>query len=288
MPQAKRPSPQKMKGLPKSTPDPYSNQFNLLPLSLLYKSYDLLRKKTNEQLRNLERQGLENFSPLYNALKSKGLRTEKRGKIGGNVGFAPAFSEGDIKKGKVSRSDFIKEYKRIWQAHEAKSYSVTKVRELQELQLAQLGIDYDEMQANPELYKDELNRYWELYHELEDRGLFLEFGLKSEEAQEVVQKFYKSHGDTKSPKRIASNVQKQVNDVKEQSRNDPYKTLDYYKYKNFVGKYSDEDLFEREEIIKNRQRLRSASNQMAYLLAQKNYGLKPMQPSFAGNERRLL
>lgn len=273
----------KTTGMAKTSPDPYTNQFNLMPMSNLFKAYDLLIKKTNQRFRQLEKEGLENFSPVYSSLKSKGITTRQ-----GNVGFPRAFSKKDVETGKVSRSDFLKEYKRIYQAYQAKSSSVTKVRDLQELQLAQLGIDYDEMQANPELYKEELNRYWELYHELEDRGLFLEFGLKSEEAQEVVQKFYKSHGDTKSPKRIASNVQKQVNDVKEQSRNDPYKTLDYYKYKNFVGKYSDEDLFEREEIVKNRQRLKSASNQMAYLLAQKNYGSKPAQASFAGNERRLL
>lgn len=282
MPQAKRPSPQKMKGLSTTTPDPYSNQFNLMPLGNLFQSYDLLIKKTNQRFRQLEKEGLENFSPVYSSLKSKGITTNR-----GNVGFPRAFSKKDIDAGKVSRSDFIKEYKRIYQAYQAKSSSVTTVRELQEIQLAQFGIDYDEMMENKELYKEELTHFWDLFHEIRNIAKY-EFGLKSDDAVEVVQKFYKSNGDVKSPQRIAGNLKKQIAAVKEESRNDPYRTYDYYKYKDFVGKYNDEELFEREEIVRNRQRLKSATNKLAYMLAKENYGTKPVEPSFSEDDRRFL
>lgn len=281
MPRAKRPVPQKLKGLSTTTPDPYSNQFNLMPLGNLFQSYDLLIKKTNQRFRQLEKEGLENFSPVYSSLKSKGITTNR-----GNIGFPRAFSKKDIDAGKVSRSDFIKEYKRIYQAYQAKSSSVTKVRELQELQLAQLGIDYDEMMKNKEYYKDELNKFWDLYHELEKEGVFIEYGLKSDVAQEVVQKFQKYHGSVKAPKVIAKNVKNQLDFVKEYSKQ-IQKSQDYTRQKFFIEKYENDKEFERDEIIRNRQKLKNATDQFLYLLNKKAYGRKAVESSFENdNENR--
>lgn len=254
-------------------PNPYDKNFLNLSSEKLFQSYKMGLKRVNQRMRELEKQGLENFSPVYTSLRSKGITTKR-----GNVGFSQTISQKTFKS--TPKSTFLKEYKKIYKAYTAESSSVQKTREIQEEQLSRLGIDVDEMLKHKELYKEELNQYWALYTELDNRGVFADFGLASTEAQGAVKKYLAENPSPKSKgsvKGMATNIKKLWNEVNSNAAKDPMHTVDNARYNEFVGKYKD-----------NHEKLESSYRRMAYILAQKNYGTKPAEPAFSDKERRFL
>ena len=258
-------------------PNPYNPKFAKLDKNYILKAYETGIKRVNQRLKELEKQGLESFSHVYNKLKSQEVKTGR-----GRVGFPQVISEKNIDK--TSKSDLLKEYKKVYQTSERESTSVKKVREMQEEQLSRIGIDIDEMEKHPELYKEELTTYWNLFHELASRGVFEDFGLHSqeEESKVIVKQFLLDNTAPKSKasiKGMVTNIKKLWMETNQKAAQDPMHTVDQARFREFVGKYED-----------NSARLTASYRKMMFLLAKHQYGKGPAEPMPTdenGNRKRM-
>lgn len=241
-------------------PSPYDVKFADINKEKLFQSYKIGLKRVNQRMRELEKQGLSQFSYVYTQLLTRGIRTKR-----GNVGFPQTITDKNIDS--TSKSDLLKEYKRVYSSYTAGSSSVEKTREIQEEQLSHLGFDIDEMMKDPSAYKDELNAYWHIYNELENRGILEDFGLSSTEGQEAVKKFLLTNPPPKtksSIKGMVTNIQNLWNNINAKGGN-----VDLNRYNELIGRYDE-----------NHERLQSAYRRMAYQLAIKAYATKPAEAAF--------
>ena len=227
--------------------NPYDKSFNLLTVDERYRNYELLLKATNQRLRTLEKKNIHNISNVYVSLREQGIKTKT-----GNVGFTKIFNEKNYNG--ISKSTFTKEYKRIWNAYTSQTITEKGVKESQAEVLAQFGIDVDEI-SDKDVKK--MTEFWDLYKRLERLGVFADFGLKSDEAQDVVQKYTEKYGSPKGYKQVATGVRKHMDKAKNAI---PGELPDMTKYNYF----------------QNIKRLNSASAHLSVMLSQKNWGTKPV------------
>lgn len=227
--------------------NPYDKSFNLLTADERYRNYELLLKATNQRLRTLEKKNVQNISNVYVSLREQGIKTKS-----GNVGFTKIFNEKNYKG--ISKSTFTKEYKRIWNAYTSQTITEKGVKEAQATVLSEFGIDVDEISDKD---VENMTDFWNLYKRLERLGVFADFGLKSDEAQDVVHKYVEKYGAPKGYKQVAKGVRKQMDEAKRVVLGE---LPDVTKYKYFD----------------NLKRLKSASARLSTLLAQKNWGTKPV------------
>lgn len=227
--------------------NPYDENFNLLTADERYRNYELLLKATNQRLRTLEKKNVHNISNVYVSLREQDIKTKS-----GNVGFTKIFNEKNYKG--ISKSTFTKEYKRIWNAYTSQTITENGVKEAQAEVLAQFGIDVDEISDKD---VENMTDFWNLYTRLERLGVFAEFGLKSDEAQDVVHKYVKKYGAPKGYKQVAKSVRNHMDEAKKVVSGE---LPDVTKYKYFD----------------NLKRLKSASARLSVMLAQKNWGTKPV------------
>ena len=241
--------------------DPSSMVWHHMSRENQLKMYNSLVKKTNQRLRELEKQGMTD-SAIYTSLKSKGYRTKT-----GNVGFS---TEGSTK---WSSATLKREYSKVFNAYKAPTSSSSKqaYRERMEEQLAHIGIDYDELMKNPDENIELLREFWSLVNEGDRVGLWDKFGLGSYEAQEVVKEFMKDRDSMPKAGRgahqVALGALKKVEKIENDAAQQPNRTLDAVKQEKLVTNYDSD-------------KMKSARDSLLNKLAVHKYGTKPIEKSF--------
>lgn len=258
------------KGRPKggALPNPFTGQFQKLSLKEQMQAYRDIRTRVNQQFRQQEKKGIADFLQSYVNAKESGERTST-----GNVGFASKFRLSMLKATKknpvpMTESEFkkqlAKEYKRIYSIQTGKSLYAKK-SEIADM-LAQKGIDIDEL--TEEDAKEELKDYWNMYDELKKAGVFEAFGLKSDEAQDIVNQYRA----TNPFNMYGANYQQMARDIADvmkeaQAIVNPEELPDAIIHDYFFG----EDALSK---------LSGETKRLAQMLAKQNYGTRPVKPSF--------
>lgn len=259
------PSPESIVSFNAKNPvDPSSMVWHHMSRENQMKMYLNLVKKTNQRLRELENRGMTD-SPIYKSLESKGYVTNS-----GNVGFSTAGSK------KWSSSTLKKEYSKVYNAYKAPSSSASKkeYRERMTEMLSHIGVDYDEMMENPEMYKQELNEFWSLYNEAKRAGLWKQWGLGSYEAQEIVKEF---QSDARTmPKigrgayQVALSARKKTEELNNESVG---MNQDAYKQRVLVIDY-------------NAKKMRSARDLLLNKLGENAWGTTPIETVTTGEKKK--
>lgn len=223
-----------------------------------------LVKKTNQRLRELEKQGMTD-SPIYRSLEAKGYTTKS-----GNVGFSTAgykdWSESTLKK----------EYSKVYSAYKAPSSSASRKEYKKRMteMLSHIGVDYDEMMKEPDKYKKELNEYWSLYNEAKRVGLWRQWGLGSYEAQEIVKEFQAETRNMpkegKGAYQVALSAKKKTERL---NRDSIGMNQDAYKQRVLVTDY-------------NEKKMRSARDLLLNKLAEHAWGATPIETVTTGEEKK--
>lgn len=258
----------KQKGLT----NPYNKNFAKMDVSELKKIYETAVKRVNQALAEKRKQG-QTQDPIYRAIESKGYRTKSTKKYPqGQVGFTR------MKLKNASKSDIIKEYKKIYNAYTSESISSSKERfegRMRE-QLAHIGVDYDEMMEHPDDYKTELNDFWDLYNEAEKAGLFEEFNLSSYEGQEVIKEYMQENRlprGERGAKQVITRAKRRLQKINADASQDPMTIKDVYMRKELVDDY-------------NRKKMKGMSDALLNKLAIKTWGTAPVEESFGEEEKR--
>lgn len=247
--------------------DPSSVVWHHMTRENQMKMYKSAVKRTNQRMRELEKQGMTD-SAIYTSLKTKGYTTKE-----GNVGFSTAGSK------EWSQSTLKKEYEKVYRAYNAPTSSASKkaYEERTREMLSHIGVDYDEMMKDPERYKKELNEFWSLYNEAKAIGLWSKFGLGSYEAQEIVKEFMQSR-DTmpkqgRGARQVAMSALKKVERLEKESSENPNMLKDAYLQQKLVTQY-------------NKDKLKSARDALLNKIALHEWGYVPIENVSTGEEEK--
>lgn len=258
-------------------PNPFNNEFQSLTLDQQLEAYRLLRGRVNQQFRQLEKQGIAEFSQAYISARDAGELMKT-----GNIGYASKFRQSMLKATKKNpvpmteselKKELTKEYSKIYRIQSGKSL-YTKKAEVADM-LAQKGIDIDNFEELSEA-KEELVDYWNLYDELKKAGVFEVFDLKSDEAQDIVNQYRATNPANSKYKEMAKDIKQAMEEAK--SINNPDELPDATVYDYFFNTENVSEYIEEPSISK----LDAETRRLAKMLAKQNYGTRPVKPSFVG------
>lgn len=252
-------------------PNPFKGEFQTLPVEQQLAAYELARKRVRTQAAKLEKQGIAELVPAYVKLRDMGERLRS-----GAVGFASKFSLRMTKPTKkkpaqMTMSQFKKgllaEYKRVFSMLSSKTLYTTKKQLSQ--QLAKYGIDEELLESakNIPTVQKALKSYWDLVKAIERSGLADDFGLKSNDVQDIAIQYHAQYGGMGLDyEAMAQNIKKDFDELK--ANPDISKTLDETIYEHYFG------------VVDDLNKLDLYTKDLAQRLAKVNYGTKPVKESF--------
>lgn len=253
-------------------PNPFKGEFQSLPVEQQLAAYELARKRVRTQAAKLEKQGIADLVPAYVKLRDMGERLRT-----GAVGFASKFNLRMTKPTKKKpaqmtlselKKGLLSEYKRVFTMLTSKTLYTTK-KQLSS-QLAKYGIDEELLESakNIATVQKSLKSYWDLVKAIERSGLTQEFGLKSEETQDIALQFHTKYGAMGLDyDAMTQSIKKDLDELK--AKPDPTVTLDETIYEHYF-----------ENVSENLAMLDNLTRELAQRLAKVNYGTKPVKESF--------